>query len=540
MSSPVIGIKFGNTSSFIAYVNPKKDVDIIADPDGERSIPSCLSYVGKDEYHGGQALQQLICNPNNTIVNFRDFIGLPYDECDVSRCSIGAPVVEIDGKAGFVISRDGGKLEKLTVDEVISRHLNRLKQAAEDYIGLNVEQTVLTVPTSFTENQREALKAAAAKVGLKVIQFISEASSALFAYLEQFKIEKDINVVVADFGGVRSDVTVISVRNGLYTVLAAEHDSNLGGNQLDCELIEFFAKDFECKYNCNPRKRAKSMCKLKINSQIAKKTLSNATNATMSIETLADGYDYHVSINRMRYNLISNKIFTKFLQLIESVIEKAKMNVLEIDAVLLVGGVSFTPILATNLESTFPKSVEILGQQHKNATKNPDELSVAGAALQAQLLSLHDEDELEQALQPIVLNMQHTSKNIGVLDAEGKFVPVLLAGTPYPIRKSITLENATGDLLISVYEGSTRIKETVLEPQPKDEAEAEDYESDWSDENDELEVIKEKEYALETKLMDLGIKKVDGLELSFNIAKDGELTVAARDLKSGHVVKGTL
>ena len=91
MSSPVIGITFGNTSSSIAYINPKNDVDVIANPDGERAIPSALSYIGEDEYHGGQALQQLIRNPKNTIINFRDFIGLPFDKCDVSKCANGAP-----------------------------------------------------------------------------------------------------------------------------------------------------------------------------------------------------------------------------------------------------------------------------------------------------------------------------------------------------------------------------------------------------------------------------------------------------------------
>lgn len=140
MSSPVIGITFGNTSSSIAYINPKNDVDVIANPDGERAIPSALSYVGEDEYHGGQALQQLIRNPKNTIINFRDFIGLPFDKCDITKCANGAPAVEIDGKVGFVISRGEGKEENLTVDEVVSRHLNRLKLAAEDYIGSTVKK----------------------------------------------------------------------------------------------------------------------------------------------------------------------------------------------------------------------------------------------------------------------------------------------------------------------------------------------------------------------------------------------------------------
>ncbi|AMD19234.1 HBR333Cp [Eremothecium sinecaudum] len=540
MSSPIIGIAIGNTTSSIAYINPKKDVDVIANQDGERSIPSCLSYVGNDEYHGGQALQQLIRNPTNTIVNFRDFIGLSYSECDVSRCTIGAPVVEIDGKAGFVISRGQGKEERITVDEVVFRHLKNLKEAAEDYIGQKVEQTVLTVPTNFSEVQKNALKEAASKAGLEIIQFINEPSAALLAHIEQFPFDKDVNVVVADFGAVRSDAAVIAVRNGIYTLLSTVHDPKLGGNLLDDELIEFFAKDFESKYKANPRKNAKSMAKLRANAQLTKKTLSNATSATISIDSLADGYDYHTSINRMRYELVVGKILSKFSQFIEQVIEKANMTVFDVDAVLLVGGVSFTPKLTSNLEFLFPESVEILGPQHKQTSNNPNELTASGAALQAQLLSNYDAEEIAQALQPIVINTQHISKNIGLLDAEGKFVPILLAETSYPVKRTVTLENATGDLLLGVYEGVSHIKETVIEPTPKEEGEGDDNESDWSDEDDEPEVIKEKEYVPETKLMELGIKNVQGLEVSFDINREGALTVVARSLKSGEVVKGTL
>ncbi|AAS50323.2 AAL043Cp [Eremothecium gossypii ATCC 10895] len=538
MSAPIIGIAFGNTSSSIAYVNPKKDVDVIANPDGERAIPSCLSYVGDDEYHGGQALQQLVRNASNTIVNFRDFVGLSYAECDGNRCATGAPLVDLDGKPGFLIAR-AGREERLTVDEVVTRHLRKLREAAEDYIGQSISQAVLTVPTNFAEKQKSALRETASRAGLEVVQFVNEPSSALLAHVEQFPFDKDVNVVVADFGGVRSDAAVVAVRNGIFTLLATEHDATLGGALLDEELIEFFAKDFEAKNKCNPRKNARSLAKLRASAEITKKTLSNATSATISIDSLADGFDYHNSVNRMRYELVANKVFSKFTQSIQNVITKANLDVLDIDAVLLAGGVSFTPKLTTNLEFLFPESVQILGPQHKNATNNPNELLASGAALQAQLVSSYDADELAQALQPIVINTQHLSKNIGVLDAAGKFVPILLAESSYPIRKTVRVEDATGDILISVYEGTSIAKETVVEPSAKDEPEDEE-ESEWSDEDDEPEVIREKDYVIEAKLMDLGIKNVKGLELSFTINKDGVLTVAAKDLGSSNAVKGSL
>lgn len=538
MSSPVIGITFGNTSSSIAYINPKNDVDVIANPDGERAIPSALSYVGEDEYHGGQALQQLIRNPKNTIINFRDFIGLPFDKCDVSKCANGAPAVEVDGKVGFVISRGEGKEEKLTVDEVVSRHLNRLKLAAEDYIGSAVKEAVLTVPTNFSEEQKTALKASAAKIGLQIVQFINEPSAALLAHAEQFPFEKDVNVVVADFGGIRSDAAVIAVRNGIFTILATAHDLSLGGDNLDTELVEYFASEFQKKYQANPRKNARSLAKLKANSSITKKTLSNATSATISIDSLADGFDYHASINRMRYELVANKVFAQFSSFVDSVIAKAELDPLDIDAVLLTGGVSFTPKLTTNLEYTLPESVEILGPQNKNASNNPNELAASGAALQARLISDYDADELAEALQPVIVNTPHLKKAIGLIGAKGEFHPVLLAETSFPVQKKLSLKQAKGDFLIGVYEGDHHIEEKTLEPIPKEENAEEDDESEWSD--DEPEVVREKLYTLGTKLMELGIKNANGVEIIFNINKDGALRVTARDLKTGNAVKGEL
>ena len=542
MSSPVIGISFGNTSSSIAYINPKNDVDVIANPDGERSIPSVLSYVGEDEYHGGQAYQQLIRNSKNTIINFRDFIGLPFDQCDVSRCKNGAPAINIDGKVGFAITRGEGVVENITVDEVVSRHLNRLKLAAEDYIGQSVNEAVITVPTNFTEEQKAALSQAASKIGLKIVQFINEPSAALLSHFRQFPNHKDLNVVVADFGGVRSDAAVIAVRNGIFTILATSHDNQLGGDNLDAELIEYFAKDFEKKTKSNPRNNARSMAKLRANAQITKKTLSNATSATISIDSLADGFDYHASINRMRYELTANKVFSKFSQFIDGVIAKANMDPLDIDAVLLAGGVSFTPKLSTNLEFLLPENVEIWGPANKNATNNPNELTASGAALQGRLVSDYDEDELKEALQPVVINTLHLQKPIGLLNAENEFVPVFSSETSYPIQKKLTFKNAKGDLLISVYEGESYIEEKTIEPTPvedKDEKEQDDEDDEeWSDEDDEPEIVREKHYKATQKLLDVAVKGVTaGIEVSLNINREGILRVIARDLKTGQTVK---
>lgn len=541
MSTPIIGIAFGNTSSSIAYINLKNDVEVIPNPDGERVIPSALSYVNDDEYHGGQALQQLIRNPQNTCVNFRDFIGLTFDQCNVSRLSLGAPLVDLgDGVPGFIVKRGNGKEEKLSISEVISRHLKNLKRAAEDYIGTSISSAVISIPTNFTQTQKEALKQSASNIGLNIVQYINEPSAALLSHIEAFSIDKDANVVVADFGGVRSDAAVISVRNGIFTLLATKHDNELGGSNLDSELVEFFAKDFEKKHKLNPRNDSRAMTKLRLSSQLTKKTLSNVTTATISIDSLSNGIDYHSSINRMRYELVGSKVFSNFSGFIHSVIKKADLDPLDIDFVLLVGGVSFTPKLLSVMKLIFPDTVEILDPQNKNCGNNPDELIASGAAIQGQLLSSYDADELNQALQPIVINIPHLSKPIGVRDSNGNFVPILLAYSSYPLKKSLLLKDARGDFLIDVYEGDHHIKETILEAEHGSNSEKENIESDWSSDEDEPEVVREKHYTLGTKLMELAVKNTEGLELIFSVDKDSVLKVVARDLKTNKIVKSQL
>ncbi|GMF00516.1 unnamed protein product [Ambrosiozyma monospora] len=253
-----IGIAFGNSTSSISVTKDGK-VDVIANPDGDRFIPSALSYVGDDEYHGAQALAQLVRNPKSTVVNFRDFIGLPFSKVDPTYSQHSAHPVDVNGKVGYEIN---GKT--VTVEEIAQRHLKSIKLAAEDYIGQEVEGAVITVPTDFTDAQKETLTKVSESAGLKVLQLINEPSSALLAHLAaRDELLNDKIFVVADFGGIRSDAAVIAVRGGVLTVLSTAHDYNLGGDKLDDSLADFFAKEFQKKYKADPKKTAKSLAKLK-------------------------------------------------------------------------------------------------------------------------------------------------------------------------------------------------------------------------------------------------------------------------------------
>lgn len=538
--SAVIGISFGNTSSSIAVANSDGKVEVIANPDGDRSIPSALAYVGEDEYHGQQAKAQLIRNSKNTIINFRDFIGKKYDEvnAEVSTKSASPALKTESGNVGFNIVRADDKTEIVSVEEATKRHLVQLKNAAEDYLGKKVEGAVITVPTDFTETQREELTKLSNEVGLKVHQLINEPSSALLSHLvaNEEEYSKNKIYVVADFGGIRSDAAVIAVRGGIFTILTTLHDKSLGGESLDEALMEYFAKDFEKKWKSNPRNNARSLAKLRSESIVVKKTLSNVQTSTCSIESLADSLDYHTSINRLRYELTIRPIISKMTGFVEKLIEKAGLLPSEINEILLVGGTSNTPKLAGELRSIFPESTNIVAPVFDTKAILPDELVCRGAALQAALIESFDDEEVKESLQPIVVNTQHLTNSIGIKDAEGKFVPIVVNETAYPIKTSIEVTNGeNSSVSVEFYEGKKTIKETVIEAE---KIEYSDDEEDSDESEEEPEIIKVAVEECGEKLGSLSLKDLkpnSKLEIIINITGDGKLHLSSRELKVGSV-----
>lgn len=193
---------------------------------------------------------------------------------------------------------------------------------------------MITVPTDCSEQQKEALDKAAKEAGIEVLQFISEPVAAVLAYdaRPEAKVSDKI-VVVADLGGTRSDVAVIVSRGGMYSILATLHDYETGGAQLDQVLIDHFAKDFIKKNKTDPRENPRSLAKLKLEAEGTRKALSLGANASISVESLADGIDFSSTINRTRYETLANKVFGSFTRLIEGAVKKADLDLLDVDEV---------------------------------------------------------------------------------------------------------------------------------------------------------------------------------------------------------------
>lgn len=537
--SSVIGITFGNTSSSIAVASADGKVDVIANPDGDRAIPSVLSYIGTDEYHGAQAAAQLVRNASNTIINFRDYLGKQYDEVDLSVSAAGAtPVKTALGGVGYNIVREDDKTELVTVEEATTRHFRQLKAAAEDYLGRSVEAAVLTVPTDFSEHQKAVLGEAVAAAGLTVLQMINEPSAALLAHLNTASVAAgedraltDKVYVVADFGGIRSDIAVIAVRGGIMTILATAHEHGLGGDQLDGAILEYFAKEFEKKYKVDPRKTARALAKLKAESIVAKKTLSNVLLSLFSIESLAEGYDFLANINRLRFELAARTPLSAMTAFVEKAVTKAGLEPLDIDEVLLAGGCANVVKLAANVQFVFPEATTVVAPLLDLRAAYPEELSTRGAALQAALVEGFDAEEIAESLQPIVVNTQHLQAPIGIKDAAGAFVTLLAAETAFPIRRSITVSNGqSADVVVELYEGQRTVKETVLEKEPTSDS---DLDLDSDDEPDVKREVVFVPGTLLSRLVVSDLKPESTVEVIVNITQNGVLHVTARELRQG-------
>jgi molecular chaperone DnaK (HSP70) len=445
------------------------------------------------------------------------------------------------------------------VSEITTRHFRKLATSASDYLGQKINAAVVTVPTNFSTAQKDALAEAAKKADIEILQFIHEPVAAVLAYDARVTSEPtDKIVVVVDLGGIRSDVTVIASRGGMYTILAATHDYDVSGAQLDKVLIDYFAKEFLKKNKSaeDPRKNARSLAKLTLESEAVKKALSLGSTASFSVESLSGGIDFTATINRTRYELTANKIFAALSRLVLSVVAKAGLDPMDVSEIILSGGSSHTPRIANNLKSTFPEHVIVSAPATRTDAINPSELAARGAAIQASLISEFDIEDVRESCHPVVTAAPNLTKTIGVLcisasEEQGVFYPLIEAETPAPARRSAIfgVPAAGGDVLIKLCEATSSIVTKPVEKKPKaatngdkDDEDDDDDDDDDDDEDDEEEV-KEKKWTPGKTIAEAaihGVKKGSKVEVQVNVGPDLAVTLVAREVGAKGGVRGVV
>lgn len=495
-----------------------------------------------------------------------------FKSIDPSACHASAHPIPHGDTVAFSVHDDAGKEEPnvVTVSEAMTRSLCRLKRSASDFFGKDVNAAVVTVPTDFTDAQRNALAAAAKAAGLDVLQFIAEPLSALLAYdgrpdVAPTVAAADRIVVIADLGGTRSDVTVVAARGGMYTILATVHDYTLGGVQLDQVLIEHFAKEFIKKHKTDPRNDVRGLAKLKMEAEATKKALSIGANASFSVESLVDGIDYRATINRTRYELLAGRVFGRFTSLITDAVHKAALDTLDVNQVILAGGTSHTPKIARLVQAVFPpsptSSTAVLAPATNPTAINPSELSARGAAIQASLIEQYEHDDIDQSAHPMVTVTPHLARAVGIEiltsspggDAQPalSFKPVLAADTALPARRlaHFNVPASGGNVLVRVAEGEREIKVTKPEPKPnsekKEKADGEDEDEDESDldEEEEEEEIREVVWKTTKPLAELAVRDVKAggkVEAMVHVDDNLGVQLTAREVGSKGGVRGAV
>nr|XP_039266511.1 heat shock 70 kDa protein II-like [Styela clava] len=484
-----IGIDLGTSYSCVAVFRNNR-AEIIANDEGNRVTPSCVSFTDTERLIGDEAKSEESMNYANTLLQIKRLIGRTYDEEIVQKDLklLGFEVLNKDNKPQIQVNY----LNKVTTfypEEVSAMVLTHLKEAAEAYIGSKVTDAVITVPAYFNDSQRKETKHAGEIAGFNVLQLLNEPTAAAIAYGIENEDEGARNILIFDLGGGTFDVTVMSIKNNVFEVKATGGDTHLGGEDLDNRMVDYFSKMFNEMHNVNMMNSKRALSRLRVACEAAKKKLSVATHAKIQIDGLYNGIDFKTTFSRATFENLNNYYFDKTIKTVEKTLTEAMLDKNKIDDVVLIGGSTRIPKIREMLQKFF--SGKTLYK-----TINPDEAVALGAAAQAE--NLKSGKFILRDIVPLSLGVE----------VDGDFMSaVILKNTKIPTTRTINVTTARDDqttLNISIYQG---------------------------------------ERAATIDNMFLGAFLLEGIlpaprgvasvELCFEIDSSGILDVSARDMKSG-------
>ncbi|XP_077984391.1 heat shock 70 kDa protein 14-like [Glandiceps talaboti] len=473
-----IGIYFGSNTCCVA-VDKDGRTEVVANDSGERVTPSMVAFTAEERLVGLAAKQGRVRNAVNTVTNVKHFLGKSFKDPSlrdvIKQCSF--KVIEKDELCKFAVEYKGRPLE-VTPQQVVKLIFNKLMDIAEVHVhhGGRKEDAVIAVPLNFTPHQCTLLSDAAKDVGFNVLHMISEPTAAVLAYnIGQEKPSQTSYVLVYHFGASVLDISVLSVNCGMYRVLANVTDTNHGGEELTRILVEHCASDFKRKWKCDIHDSKRSVSKLHSACETCKHVLSTMQSATVSVDSLYDGFDFNCTISRARLESMFLSTLQNCLQPVAKVLEDAGLNKENIDKVVLSGGSTKIPKLQQLLRDLFPQASVL-------DTISPDEVVAMGAAVQAGLLkssmtsNIGEDSSVDccpKAILVKVLNGQQTQNLKTVIS---KYSPV-------PLRQQcvFNLDKNQASTCVHVYESekedcqqdsATLLAKLVLRDLPTDSDEA--------------------------------------------------------------------
>ena len=420
----IIGIDLGTTNSCVSVMEGNEPV-VIANDEGRRTTPSVVAFLKNGERKvGDPAKRQAITNPINTITSVKRFMGRRFDEVTEEIKHWGYKVAKGDNNT-VRIDIDG---RLYTPQEISAMVLQKMKKIAEDYLGHEVNEAVVTVPAYFNDAQRQATKEAGEIAGLNIRRIINEPTAAALAYgLDKKNI--DSKIAVYDLGGGTFDVSVLELGDGVFEVKSTNGDTHLGGDDFDKVIMDWLADEFKQEENVDLRKDPMALQRLKEASEKAKVELSSSieTEINLPYVTAIDGVPKHLvkKLSRAKFEQLADKLFERCLRPCEQALKDAGMSVSEIDEVILVGGSTRIPKVQEIVEKFFGKK--------PNKSVNPDEAVAIGAGVQGAVLTGEVKD---------VLLLDVTPLGLGIETLGGVMTVLIPSNTTIPTKKSETFSTA--------------------------------------------------------------------------------------------------